>query len=74
MKINGIDNHNIQASLYPIPTPTGSKVKPTIRIKRLKPGADLPIKGLKGASAIQNRLKREREKAEKALKLNSLFS
>jgi hypothetical protein len=31
-------------------------------------------KSLEGASAIQDKLKREKEKAEKALKLNSLFS
>ena len=66
LKLNGFDS--IVPSLYPI----GGKVKPTIRIKRLKPTS--PIKSLKGASAIQDKLKREKEKAENALKLNSLFS
>jgi hypothetical protein len=45
--------------------------KPKIRIKRLK--RDDHVKMLKGTSAIQKNLKSEREKAEKALKLNSLI-
>jgi hypothetical protein len=49
----------------------GNRAKPTIRIKRLK--RDAPIKMLKGTSVIQKNLKSEREKAEKALKLNSLI-
>lgn len=73
IKLNGIDSC---PTLYPISQPIGNKdkdrIKPTIRIKRLKP--TLPIKSLKGASALQDKLKREKEKAEKALKLNSLFS
>lgn len=58
-------------TLFPISPPTGNKAKPTIRIKRLK--RDDPIKMLKGTSAIQKNLKSEREKMEKALKLNSLI-
>jgi hypothetical protein len=77
LKINGFDfdDNNIpppagaikisdNTILYPIE----NKVKPTIRIKRAKP--DYPIRYLKGASVIQDKRKREREKAEKALKLN----
>jgi hypothetical protein len=50
------------------------KKKPTIRIKRLSFAGsnDIGIK-LKGASAIQNQLRWKKEKAEKALKLNSLL-
>jgi hypothetical protein len=67
LKLNDNDRFiNPGPRLFEIPT------KPTVRIKRLKP--DLPIKRLKGASAFQDKLLREKEKAEKALKLNSLFS
>ena len=51
------------------PIENKDKVKPTIMIKRLK--HDRPIIRLNGASAIQDKLKLEREKAEKALKLDS---
>jgi hypothetical protein len=70
LKLNRFDS--IAPSLYLISPPTGDKIKPTIRIKRLKPTP--PIKSLKGESAIQDKLKREKERAEKALKLNGLFS
>jgi hypothetical protein len=50
------------------------KTEPTIRIKRLRfsntKGFNIKIKG---ASAIQNQLRWEKEKAGKALKLNSLL-
>jgi hypothetical protein len=69
LKLNGFDY--TPTTLNPISKQIGSKVKPTIRIKRLKHG--LPIRMLKGASPIQMKLKAERDKAEKALKLNSLF-
>lgn len=68
LKLNGFDT--ITPSLHPISQPTGNKVRPTIHIKRLKRERDLPIQRLKGASAIQNRLKREKERARKALELN----
>jgi hypothetical protein len=42
--------------------------KPTIRIKRLS--FSNPGNKLKDASSIQNQLQKEREKAEKALRLN----
>jgi hypothetical protein len=68
LKLNGFDS--IVPSLYPI----GDKVKPTLRIRRIKPQHRNPTKYLKGASVIQDKLKREKERAEKALKLNSLIS
>jgi hypothetical protein len=52
--------------IYHNRTEVSSKVKPTIRIKRLK--RDDPIKVLKGASVIQRNLKAEREKGKRPIK------
>lgn len=72
LKLNGFDSI---PTLYPISPPIGSKAKPTIRIKPLENNRSMGMGfKLKGASAIQDKLKREKEKAEKALKLNSLIS
>lgn len=68
LKLNGFDYYDTPSS-YPISDPNALDIaKPTITIKRLKRG--MPIARLNGASAIQNQLKREKERAEKALKLN----
>jgi hypothetical protein len=74
LKLNGFDNDYNYTPTYPSKQ-IGSKPKPTLRIKRLKSKQyDNPAKYLKGASVIQDKLKLEKEKAENALKLNSLFS
>ena len=83
LKLN--DNYGIvDPSPDPSPSPipriqTGSslnkprnKAKPLVFVKRLK--RDYPSRYLKGASDIYKSSRIEREKAEKALKLNSLIS
>ena len=80
LKLNGFDYYDYDnSSLYPVSNTPGSIAKPTIMIKRLplqvrrKSRPDCPVMRLKGASTIQDKVKLEREKAEKALKLNSGF-
>ena len=66
LRLNGgLDYNHITERLL---AASSLKKKPTIRIKRL--GYSGPGIKLKGASSIQRRLQLEKEKAEKALRLN----
>lgn len=68
LQLNGCISYDYDYRLL-----AASSKKPTIRIKRLSFSGHNPnsIK-LKGASFIQRQLHEERDKAEKALRLNGL--
>lgn len=65
LKLNGVTDYEPR-----LLAASSTKKKPTVRIKRLSFSG--PGNKLKGASSIQNQLYKEREKAEKALRLNGI--